>query len=143
VIVVVDASVAAMWFLPEPESGSAARLLAATCALVAPDLMRLEVAGVFLKAVRRGMLDPKAGGEALARLAAPSIRFEPVGAYAELAFDVAGAHGGSVYDGAYVALAGALGAVVATNDREMARTARRAGLEAWHLSEPAPAWLDA
>ncbi|OHC81211.1 MAG: hypothetical protein A3G73_01560 [Rhodospirillales bacterium RIFCSPLOWO2_12_FULL_67_15] len=53
-IVVVDASVAAMWFLPEPHSESAALLLDAKCELIAPDLMRLEVANALAQAARAG-----------------------------------------------------------------------------------------
>ena len=133
-IVVVDASVAAMWFLPEPHSESAALLLDAKCELIAPDLMRLEVASAFLKAARRGAID---FADAVAGLA-PSVRFERSGPYAEPAFEVAERHGGSVYDGIYVALAKAFSAVVATNDMELAKTARSAEVRVWHLSEPPP-----
>ena len=137
-IVVVDASVAAMWFLPEPDSESAALLLDAKCELIAPDLMRLEVANALLKATRRGAIDSMDAAAALARLSAPSVRFERAGPYAEPAFEVAERHGGSVYDATYVALAKAFGAVVATNDMELAKTARSAEVQAWHLSEPPP-----
>lgn len=142
-IVVVDASVAAMWFLPEPASAPAARLLESTCALAAPELMRLEVGSALLKAVRRGTIGAVTAAEALARLVSPPLRFEPIEPLAEPAFELAEAHGGSIYDGAYIVLARALGAAVATNDAGLARTARAVGVEAWHLAEPAPAWLDA
>ena len=137
-MIVVDASVAAMWFLPEPMSDAAARLLDADHELAAPDLLRLEVASALLKAVRRGAVAPADAAEALARLSVSPLRFEPAGIYAEPAFSLAQRHGGSVYDGTYIALAQALGAVVATNDAELARTARAAGVTVWHLSERPP-----
>ena len=137
-IVVVDASVAAMWFLPEPHSESAALLLDAKCELIAPDLMRLEVANALLKAARRGVIDFADAVAALTRLSAPSVRFERAGPYVEPAFEVAERHGGSVYDGTYIALAKAFSAVVATNDMDLAKTARSAEVRVWHLSEPPP-----
>ena len=70
-IVVVDASVAAMWFLPEPFSERAAALLETGHELVAARLIRLEVASALLKAVRRGTLEAADAGEAIRRLNSP------------------------------------------------------------------------
>jgi predicted nucleic acid-binding protein len=142
-IVVVDASVAAMWFLPEPRSELAASLLDAPCEIVAPDLLHIEVANAFLKAARRGAIDSTDAAAALARLAAPSVRFEHSGSYAETAFELAERHGGSVYDGVYIALAKALSATIATNDTELAQTARSAAVPVWHLADPPPPALRA
>ena len=85
-IVVVDASVAVKWFLPEPFSEAAARLLDASCELVAPDLMRLEVGSAFLKALRRGVIGSSDAAGALMRLSDPLVRFEPTAPYVEDAF---------------------------------------------------------
>lgn len=137
-IIVIDASVAAKWFLPEPLSDVAAEILASDHALLAPDLIRLEVASALLKAVRRGVLAAGDADAALARLTPPALRLEPAADYAEEALRLAGRHGGTVYDGVYIALSLALDAVVATNDVALARTARAAGATAWHLSEPPP-----
>jgi predicted nucleic acid-binding protein len=43
-LIVVDASVAAKWFLPEADSEAAGRLLTGRRKLLAPDLIRIEVA---------------------------------------------------------------------------------------------------
>lgn len=142
-IVVVDASVVAMWFLPEPRSEAAALLLDSPCEIVAPDLLRLEVANAFLKATRRGAIDSADAVAALARLAAPSVRFERSGPYAEAAFELAERHGGSVYDGTYVVLAKALSALIVTNDAELADTARSVEVPVWHLADPPPSELRA
>lgn len=137
-IVVVDASAAAMWFLPEPHSEAAAFLLDSDCELFAPDLMRVEVGSALLKAVRRGVIDPAEAIDALAHLSAPAVRFEPGAPYAEPAFAVAERHGGSIYDATYIVLALALDAIVATNDTELAETARSAEVKVWLLADPPP-----
>ncbi len=140
-IVVVDASAAAMWFLPEPHSEAAALLLDSDCELLAPDLLRIEVGSALLKATRRGAIDPEDATAALARLSVFSLRLERTGPYAEPAFKMAEPHGGSIYDGIYIALAKAYGAIVATNDAELARIARAVEVRAWLLSDPPPTEL--
>ncbi len=137
-IVVVDASAAAMWFLPEPHSEAAALLLESDCDLLAPDLLRIEVGSALLKATRRGAIDSEDATAALARLSVPSVRLERAGPYAEPAFALAERHGGSIYDGIYIALAKVHGAIVATNDTELAQTARSAEVRAWLLSDAPP-----
>ncbi|MGC4031653.1 MAG: type II toxin-antitoxin system VapC family toxin [Tepidisphaeraceae bacterium] len=49
---VVDASVAAKWFLPEPGSDAALKLLSAPDRLLAPELIRLEVVAAIVRAFR-------------------------------------------------------------------------------------------
>lgn len=140
-IVVVDASVAAQWFLPESHSQQAALLLESDHALIAPDLMRLELGSALLKAVRRGMIDASDATEAMVRIAASPLTFEPLGELADAAFEIARQYGSTIYDGTYIALAQAHAAMLATGDGELARTARATSLTAWLLSEPAPAEL--
>ncbi|MEO8383259.1 MAG: type II toxin-antitoxin system VapC family toxin [Acidobacteriota bacterium] len=61
--VVVDASVAAKWFLPEIHSDAAARLLDPTIALYAPDLIVPEFGNILWKKIRRAEITPvEAGG---------------------------------------------------------------------------------
>ena len=141
-IVVVDASVAVKWFLPEARSDIAARLLTSAHVLLAPELMRLEVGNSLLRAVRRGMIAQEIAIEAMERLSPPRLRFEPTGEIADAAFKLAGQWGGTVYDALYVLIAGSVGAVVATDDHELSRTARRAGIGEWLISEQPPVTLE-
>lgn len=51
-MIVVDASVAVKWFLPEPGSDQAMSLLAGSDALIAPEIIRAEVVAAFTRRVR-------------------------------------------------------------------------------------------
>jgi predicted nucleic acid-binding protein len=72
--VVVDASVAIKWFVPEPLSDEADRLLGGGDALFAPDLLLLEFGNTIWKKVRLGGLARGDGDAALA-----ALRNGPVG----------------------------------------------------------------
>jgi predicted nucleic acid-binding protein len=50
-MIVVDASVAAKWFLPEKGSSAALALQEGPSQLAAPDLIRMEVAAAITKAL--------------------------------------------------------------------------------------------
>jgi len=71
---VVDASVAVKWFLPEPDAEPAVALLRAGHRLIAPDLLWIEVASVLWKVVRRGSLTagPARGATLPAARSAPA-----------------------------------------------------------------------
>jgi predicted nucleic acid-binding protein len=51
-MIVIDASVAAKWFLPEKGSDAAVELQEGPDALIAPDIIRMEVAGSITRRVR-------------------------------------------------------------------------------------------
>lgn len=51
-MIIVDASVAAKWYLPEPGESAARTLLASEEPLAAPDLIRTEVAAAILRKAR-------------------------------------------------------------------------------------------
>jgi predicted nucleic acid-binding protein len=55
-LIVVDACVAIKWFLPEPGSEQALDLFRNSEALIAPEVIRWEVAGAITRRVRRGDL---------------------------------------------------------------------------------------
>src|SRR5271157_1871047 len=63
-MMVVDASVAVKVYLEEAGAEAATELLAGTTRLLAPELIRLEVAGAMCRRVRKGELEP---GEAESR----------------------------------------------------------------------------
>ena len=59
----VDASVAAKWFLPEPDAAAALRLLDGPHRLAAPDLIRSEFGNIVWKLHTRGVLDTNEASE--------------------------------------------------------------------------------
>ena len=118
---VVDASVAAQWFLPEPGSERALRLLAERHDLSGPDLLLSELGNVLWKRVRRGELSGAEGREILETMKDGSVTFHPTAGLIDLAFDLAVELGITVYDSLYLALAAALRAILVTADRKLLR----------------------
>lgn len=64
-MIVVDACVAVKWFLPEEGSEQAMQLLAGQDALIAPDLIRVEVAAAITRRVRTGGISEQDAKETL------------------------------------------------------------------------------
>lgn len=130
-IVVVDASVAAMWYLPQAYSEQAVGLLGSGHDLVAPELMRLEVGNALLRGLRRKELTGEEATRVVRSLLPEAVRLLPTSAdQAEASFEIAIVHGGSIYDAVYIALAQSLDAPISTNDFELAATARSSGVRA-------------
>lgn len=138
-IVIVDASVAAMWFLPEQHSENAALLLIPEYDLVAPDLIHLEVGSALLKAVRRDEVPITDSVEVLSALLPATLRTLPSADHIETAFEIARGHGGSIYDALYIALARTLGAPLITADRRLATVAGKAKVCATLIADGPPA----
>ena len=80
-MIVVDASIAAKWYLNEPGSTEAAALLTSAAILIAPALIRVEVNGAILRRFREGKLSLERAQEACALwdsdLATGAIRLVP------------------------------------------------------------------
>src|SRR5690349_2778305 len=115
--VVIDASVASKWILPEPDSNAALAILHEDdVTFHAPELCLAEVLNVLWKRVRRGQLT---NDEALA---AHDLALElPVRQHAHQpivtsAFAIALQYEITVYDALYVALARSLGTELITAD---------------------------
>ena len=102
---VVDASVAVKWFLPEDHSGVALRLLAGGYSLSAPDLLFAEAGNVLWKRHRRGDLRPDEAAQILADLQRLPLTIHSSRPLLDQAWAIAHDHGRSFYDSLYVALA--------------------------------------
>lgn len=87
--VVVDASVAVKWFLPEIHGEAAARLLEGRHVLLAPDLLFPEVGNVLWKRVSRGELSEEDAVAVLEALDAVSIELFPSRLLMQLALEIA------------------------------------------------------
>lgn len=117
--VVIDAGVALAALLDDDEHTAWAREVMSERDLAAPELLSVEVAHLLRKSVSQGLLTAHEGRGALADLLDVVDDFYPHGPFVpriwELQSNV------TSYDSAYVALAEALGAPLATLDRKLSR----------------------
>ncbi len=125
--VVVDASVAVKWFVPEELSADACKLLAPEYELLAPDLLWVELGNALWKKHRRHELDQRTAHQLFRDFARVPIRFYPAERWTEAALEVAFQHDITVYDGLYLVLASGNGCRVVTADRRL-RDATQAGV---------------
>jgi predicted nucleic acid-binding protein len=127
VSLVVDASVAAKWFVREARHEDAVELLAHPAELHSIDLVAAEVARVAWKKLSRGEIDIAQAHEMVGgvRMALPLLY--PTAPFAEHAFDLALRLRHAVYDCLYLACAEAVEGIVITDDREFCKKASEAG----------------
>lgn len=102
---VVDASVAAKWFVPEHDSDRAALLVQPHVSLIAPDLLYAELGSVFLKRVTRGDISSDQCATAFRKLMLMPVVTEAMSGLTGTAYRVATETGRSFYDSIYLALA--------------------------------------
>jgi predicted nucleic acid-binding protein len=115
---VVDASVAIKWFVPEVHSIAAARLLDPDFILSAPDLIGPEFANTVWKKVRREEIAPDDALEILNAFGGLGVEIYPSDALVIPALELALAIDRTVYDSLYLALAIAHNGVLVTADRK-------------------------
>lgn len=126
---VLDASIAAAWFLPDEQHDAADRLMAELRSAVGlvPGLFWFETRNLFLVAERRGRL--RAGEPLLLMTQLRGLSLEDAGSGGDgLVLDLAARHMLTAYDASYVALAKTRGLALATGDRKMAVAARSEGI---------------
>ena len=116
-VLVVDASVAAKWFLDEVHSNESRRLLGPGYELHAPDFILLELDNVFCQRTRRGDLAEQDAESARALLQAAPLQLHAFLGLRDVAYQIACQLGRSVYDSLYAALAQSLRCRMATADR--------------------------
>ena len=126
--VVVDASLALKWVLPEDHTDEAVALRTrwhdGAESLIAPPVFRPEVTNALHKRVRRGDVSRVQASEAVVYLTASVTIREPPDLYTR-AFALAGElRLGAVYDALYVALAESEGCELWTADRRLVRSAQ-------------------
>jgi predicted nucleic acid-binding protein len=117
---VVDANVVAKWFVPEPLSEEAVRLLDQKHELASPDLLWPEIGNVLWKKARAGQLTPAETSRIVRALDQCPLTVFPSRLVLEGAVEIALRTGRSVYDSIYVALAVALGCRLVTADQRLA-----------------------
>jgi len=124
---IVDASVAAKWFLPaenETLADEALQLLrrytTGHIRLAVPDIFWAEFANILWKAVRRGRWAKEAADAALAAMKERNLPTVPSLDLLEEAFAIANAFERTVYDSLYVAVAINAKAQLLTADERLA-----------------------
>lgn len=130
--VVVDASVALKWFVPEVLTDEAVSLLDAGAELLAPDLLYPEAGNILWKKVGRGEIEPRDARDILAALGRVPVSVVSSSLLVEAALEIALAHRRTVYEALYVALAVARESVLITADDRLS-TALRGGPLAAHV----------
>lgn len=119
---VVDASIAVKWLLPEPDSDRA-RALILRGDLAAPDLLRLEVANALWKQSQRGAISREAARRGWRIFNAIPVALQQASSLVDAALGVAIRYGVTVYDGTYLALASMLDCPVVTADSRLLKVA--------------------
>jgi len=126
---VADASVlAALAFGDEVGAAAARAFVAEAPQLLAPDLLRLELASVGAKKVWRGEATEEVARAAIETVQSLLTEIASSGPLAPRAFTLAARHRVSAYDAVYLALAEASDGCVATLDQKLARAASDHGL---------------
>jgi predicted nucleic acid-binding protein len=129
-MIVVDASVAVKWFIPEAGEEAAAKLLGGRKRLIAPALIRLEVTGAIIRRYREGHLSEKKAREGAqaweAMLQHRVVRLVPDADLFDDAVHMAFLAKHTLADCLYLAVAKGLGAPVITADKPMRDRGTRA-----------------
>ncbi len=126
---VIDCSAAVPWFLDDEANAWSESLLDALprYSLHVPALWHLEFANVLLTAQRRKRVNAKDAKGLLARASRlPLVTDSRVVPLVEIA-DLADSHGITTYDAAYLELAMRLSCALATQDKALAKAAKRHG----------------
>lgn len=137
--VVVDASVAVAWFLPETTERKAmatallTRLREQDGVVVVPDIFHYEVAVILRKSLASKTLQRAQYDTALAVLRDVSLETHGMRVDVEALCNQAARFGCQVRDSAYVELARAEGLELATLDGGMLQAARAAKLKVWRI----------
>jgi predicted nucleic acid-binding protein len=116
---VIDASVVAAAFFPEPHTERARSLLSRGDALLAPDLIYGELANVIWKRWQRKEIDVAEAQQLLEDFLNVPLRIAPSAELVELALRLAVETSRSVYDCLYLALAIRDKTVMITGDRRL------------------------
>lgn len=129
-MLVVDASVAVQWVLPEAQSERANALRLTGEPMIAPDLVYAEIGNAIWKRALQGELSPKDAVEALETAASLFTLIVPMAELCSRATEIAIALKHPIYDCFYLALAERDRAPLISIDKKLLAVGKRAkGIE--------------
>lgn len=127
--VVIDASIAIKWYIPEIYEQQATWLLAGSYDLNAPELIIPEFGNIVWKKERRGEFSSQSGQEIVKAFQSTDLILYPHGNTASAAFVGAELTGQTVYDWTYLSLALSLSCQFVTADEKFYKTLERTSLK--------------
>jgi hypothetical protein len=116
---IVDASVAAKWFIEEEHSEAALSVLDEKHQLHAPDFLLLEINATIWKWIRRNAISLSEANDVWIAFRQYPIQYHPFASLLDTAFAIANQTGRSVYDCLYIALAAVIKGGMVTADRAL------------------------
>ena len=116
---VVDASVAVKWLVPESHADAARRILSPNHELLAPDLIWAEVGNVIWKKWRRGEVSGHTAGDLLQDFRRYPVQTFASRALMSAAWDLVERYSRSFYDSLYLALAASSECPLVTADLKL------------------------
>lgn len=120
-VAVLDASIAAKWFLPEPGSALALALRDSLGTIVVPDLIFAEVGNVLCQRVRRRSLSAEEAQNFIRLFLTLPLHVHDSRSLIEQAVGLAFEFGATAYDALYVGLALSQETVLITADEKLLR----------------------
>jgi len=118
-IYIVDASVAAKWFIEEEHNSIALHVLSENNKLHAPEFFLLEMDSIFCKWIRRSIITLEEGNDIRSALRQFPIQYHPLQSILDSAFAIANLTHRSIYDCLYIALAVLLKGKMITADQRL------------------------
>ena len=126
---IVDASVAVKWYLPEDGSPQAERILLSDDTLVAPELVLAEIGNAVWKRILKKQVAEHAAPQIIDRAQSAFDVLVPLLEIASTAVEMAVALRHPIYDCFYFALAAREGSPLVTADRRLPSLGNEVGAE--------------
>jgi predicted nucleic acid-binding protein len=128
VIFVIDANVGLKWFIQEPRSPAARKILEKGAAFLAPDIFIPEICNVVWKKVKIQEITAEQGQAIVTSVPMVIDHIVPSSEVAERAFALAVQFNHPVYDCLYLALAERESVTLITDDAKLVTIAKKARL---------------
>ncbi len=132
--VVVDASVAVQWLIPESTSPQALLILQRVPYIASPDLVYAEVGNAIWKRVQRGEISPSLGKQLVKEFLYIPIECHPAKELLPQAWEWATTIGATVYDALYITLAEKMDIPLVTADTRLYNLLKKVPLQFQVLS---------
>jgi predicted nucleic acid-binding protein len=128
VTLVIDANVGLKWFIEEPRSTAARKILEKGASFIAPDIVIPEICNVVWKKVKNHEITAEQGQAIVTNVPMILDHIVPSSELAQRAFDLAVQSNHPVYDCLYLALAERESITLITDDAKLVAVAKKAKL---------------